>query len=134
MATIIRPKSGETWDKVFPDAYDDSEGETIEGEEGKALLARLGRSPKWYQLSNILYVLAAYFSRGRVTIKAKDRPRVWAMNLLVTSMVNDGFSKYDSDKDMASLGRSIYWLVKVLDTEPTTRREFGFAIRESADA
>ena len=134
MATIIRPASGETWDKVFPEAYADSEGETVEGDEGKALYERLGRAPKWYALSNVLYVLAAYFSRGKVTIKAADRPRLWAMNLFVTSMVNDGIRlDYDSDKDMASLGRSVYWLVKTLDTKPYAYREHrSFAIRDDA--
>ena len=126
MATIIRPEDGRTWDVVFPEAYADSEGETLEGEEGKALVERLGRSPKWYTLSNILYLLAAYYSRGKPEIKAKDRARVWVMNILITSFVNDRpLYDYDDDKDMAGLGRNVWWLVKALDTDPHAYREFG---------
>lgn len=131
MATIIRPKSGDTWDKVFPHAYADSEGETIDGDEGRALITRLGRYPMWYTLSNVLYVLAAFLSRGTVKIKASERTRVWVLNKLVTSFVNDSYGSriedYDSDKQMAALGRNVYWLVKVLDTEPGAWRESGFA-------
>lgn len=129
MATIIRPESGQTWDKEFPDAYVDSEGETIDGEEGRALMERLGRTPKWYALNSILYLLAAFFTRGTITITQKERRRVWVMNKLVTSFVNDAIPRldYDSDKSMADLGRSVYWLVKALDTNPGAWREAGFA-------
>ena len=116
MATIIRPKSGKDWEDEFPRIKD--EPQTLE--EAKAL----GVVPFWYHLNSALYVVAAFYSRGTVEIKKSERARVWALNKIVTSYVNGGLDEFESDERMAELGRSIYALIKVLDTEPTTNRTF----------
>jgi hypothetical protein len=128
MSTIIRPESGEDWDEVFPDAYEAPELISPE-EEADQAFSRLGRRAKWQVINTILYLLAALFSRGEVKIKVAERARVWALNLIISAWVHDFYDKgvedsYADDREMADFGRHVLMLVKVLDTNPRTHREY----------
>jgi|WetSurMetagenome_2_1015567.scaffolds.fasta_scaffold03898_21 hypothetical protein len=117
MSTWIKPKSNREWTDEFPFLKD--EPDTVDEANAKGILLR------WPFVNSVLYILAAFLTRG--TLSSRNA----LVNKIVTAWVDDSFTSpddaavwkaFDDDAEMASLGRYVYTLVKVMDTKPFAGR------------